>query len=84
MSSAGDALICDFGSSRMIAASRSLANLSSGLKGTPRYLAYELLVAPESSDGRLSGHTMKSDVWAFGMTIYVCLGMLWELGGKYG
>ncbi|KAL5504703.1 hypothetical protein ACEPAH_7366 [Sanghuangporus vaninii] len=64
VSASGDALICDFGCSRIIAASRSLANVSSGIRGTSRYLAYEL-VAPIPSC-----HTQKTDVWAFGMTVY--------------
>ncbi|KAL5504702.1 hypothetical protein ACEPAH_7365 [Sanghuangporus vaninii] len=64
VSASGNALICDFGCSRMVAASRSLANLSSGIRGTSRYLAYEL-VAPVPSC-----HTQKTDVWAFGMTVY--------------
>ncbi|KAL5512633.1 hypothetical protein ACEPAG_3286 [Sanghuangporus baumii] len=64
VSASGDALICDFGCSRIIAASRSLANISSGIRGTSRYLAHEL-VAPVPSC-----HTQKTDVWAFGMTVY--------------
>ncbi|KAL5483167.1 hypothetical protein ACEPAI_8396 [Sanghuangporus weigelae] len=64
VSASGNALICDFGCSRMVAASRSLANLSSGIRGTSRYLAFEL-VAPVPSC-----HTQKTDVWAFGMTVY--------------
>ncbi|KAL5532021.1 hypothetical protein ACEPAF_5585 [Sanghuangporus sanghuang] len=64
VSASGNALICDFGCSRMVAASWSLANLSSGIRGTSRYLAYEL-VAPVPSC-----HTQKTDVWAFGMTVY--------------
>ncbi|KAL5504701.1 hypothetical protein ACEPAH_7364 [Sanghuangporus vaninii] len=64
VSTSGDALICDFGCSLMMAASRSLANLSSGVRGTTRYLACEL-VAPLPL-----GHTEKTDVWAFGMTVY--------------
>lgn len=66
VSSSGDALICDFGCSRMITASQSLAKVSSGLKGTPRYQAYELL-----SEGGFKGYTKEADVWAFGMTVYV-------------
>ncbi|OCB88527.1 kinase-like protein [Sanghuangporus baumii] len=68
VSSSGDALICDFGCSRMITASQSLAKPSSGLKGTPRYQAYELL-----TDGGFKGYTKEADVWAFGMTVYELL-----------
>ncbi|KAL5522416.1 hypothetical protein ACEPAG_8432 [Sanghuangporus baumii] len=68
VSSSGDALICDFGCSRIITASQSLAKPSSGLKGTPRYQAYELL-----TEGRFKGYTKEADVWAFGMTVYELL-----------
>lgn len=66
MSPSGDALICDFGCSRTVAGSRSTAKLSSGVKGTLRYLACELVgISPTSR------YTEKTDVWAFGMTAYV-------------
>ncbi|KAL5480710.1 hypothetical protein ACEPAI_9650 [Sanghuangporus weigelae] len=68
VSSSGDALICDFGCSRIITASQSLAKPSSGLKGTPRYQAYELL-----TEGGFKGYTKEADVWAFGMTVYELL-----------
>ena len=48
----------------MISASLSMANLSSSPKGTTRYLARELIAAD-------AGYTRQTDVWAFGMTIYV-------------
>ncbi|EJD00914.1 kinase-like protein [Fomitiporia mediterranea MF3/22] len=63
VSESEDALICDFGCSRMIDASRSLANLSTGIKGTVRYTAYEVLV-------HSTQYSRESDVWAFGMTVY--------------
>lgn len=62
-------MINDFGLSRMFSASQSFsASLNSGgLNGTVRWMAYELFqledVEPE--------HTKASDVWAYGMTIYV-------------
>ena len=48
----------------MIITSMSLAKVTDGLKGTTRYLAYELL-KEESS------YTTQTDVWAFGMVLYV-------------
>ena len=67
VSNDGEALICDFGCSRMLAASRTLAQLTSDLKGTSSYLSYELVTE------RCMGHTKQSDVWAFGMTIFVSI-----------
>ena len=64
VSESGDARICDFGCSRMISASLSMANLSSSPKGTLRYLACELITGK-------TGYTRETDVWAFGMTIFV-------------
>ncbi|KAL5480686.1 hypothetical protein ACEPAI_9626 [Sanghuangporus weigelae] len=70
VSDLGNALICDFGCSRMVDSSRSYARLTSSVKGTSRYLAYELVVAPDLG-GEVSGsHTTKTDVWAFGMTAF--------------
>ena len=66
----GFALICDFGSARIEAASFSGAGPTSTLKGTCNYWAPELLGS--GSDGApLPSHSLKSDVWALGMTIYV-------------
>ena len=67
MSSDGHAKLCDFGVSRMVSASSSMANLSTGPTGTIRYLAYEFL----SGSSEEMMYTTKSDVWAFGMTVYV-------------
>ena len=53
----------------MLEASRSLANMSSGVRGTYRYLAYELVEIPDSS--KRPCHTKQTDIWAFGMTVYV-------------
>lgn len=55
----------------MVAASRSMANISSGIRGSSRYLAIELLTAPSQVCEGSTGHTTKTDVWAFGMTAYV-------------
>jgi serine/threonine protein kinase len=63
----GRALLCDFGSSRTLLASRSLAQMSSGLKGTINYLAPELI--DESNPH--AQYSKQTDVWAFSMTVYV-------------
>ena len=55
--------------SRMIAASQSLLwqTTAEHIKGTVRWLAVEYLKL-----GKLQNiHTKETDVWAFGMTIYV-------------
>ena len=63
----GVARICDFGISRMIAASQPFGetNTNTGIRGSVRWMSPELLF-----DGQAE-HSMESDVWAFGMTIYV-------------
>lgn len=67
VTSGGDARICDFGGSRIISASKSFVLPTTGLRGTSRYLSYELVVPSELN----KGHTKESDAWALGMTIYV-------------
>ena len=67
VSDSGDALITDFGCARIVDASLSLANPSSGPKGTMRYMAYELFAIGDGS----TSYTDKSDVWAFGMVLFV-------------
>lgn len=49
----------------MLTPSLTLAKLTQSEKGTVHFWAPELL-HPEGT-----GHTKKTDVWAFGMTIYV-------------
>ena len=66
----GSAMICDFGSARIEAASFSVAAPTSTLKGTCNYWAPELLSHDPNAD-MLPSHSTKSDIWAFGMTIYV-------------
>lgn len=56
-------MLCDFGVSRMILSSESLTTTSGGMKGSLRWMAPELL------DG--AKHSIDSDIWAFGMVIYV-------------
>lgn len=71
VSETGNALICDFGCSRLADSSRTYARLTSSVKGTSRYLAYELIVPLDTEKGFSGSHTLKTDVWAFGMTIFV-------------
>ncbi|OCB91670.1 kinase-like protein [Sanghuangporus baumii] len=69
ISDAGEPLLCDFGVSRMLEASRSYnfsSSLTGGLRGTIRFMSKELLQATESAPARYS---KASDVWAFGMTV---------------
>ena len=62
----GEPIICDFGISRIISASQSFGETSGHrVKGSVRWMARELLADPQSV------HSKESDVWAFGMTIYV-------------
>ena len=66
----GSAMISDFGTSSIEAASFSGAAPTSASKGTCNYWAPELL-GSEPREDRLSVHSSESDMWAFGMTIYV-------------
>ena len=66
----GSALICDFGSARIEVASHSISSPTLTLKGTCNYWAPELLSL--SPDGDVPPcHSIESDMWAFGMTVYV-------------
>ena len=68
VSSEGSPLLADFGVSRIIDMSSSPESPpSSGTaKGSTRYLAVELLEWTEDA----ARQNEKSDVWAFGMTVY--------------
>ena len=68
ISNTGLPLICDFGISRMLAATHSLDTTTSGqLRGSSRWMFVLLLSIGDSSPV----HTFESDVWAFGMTVHV-------------
>lgn len=70
MSSIGEPMITDFGLSQMISATQSImasTNHDGNVKGTVRWMAVELFDIEEGD----AGHTKASDMWAFGMTIYV-------------
>ena len=49
----------------MVAESHVLETLSNGVPGPPQYAAYELVT------GSTSKHTKATDVWAYGITVYV-------------
>lgn len=72
MSSAGEPMIGDFGLSHMMSATQTLVaatNHEGGVKGTVRWMAAELFDVEEGE----AGHTKASDMWAYGMTVYVSL-----------
>ena len=64
----GQAKICDFGTARILSASLSIGNLTPTEKGTILFWAPELVHASSNAP---TLHSEKTDVWAFGMTIYV-------------
>lgn len=66
-------LIMDFGVSRIMAASMSGMCKTSARsnKGTVRWTAIELFAYSEEPATESSIATEKSDVWAFGMVVYV-------------
>ncbi|OCB90803.1 kinase-like protein [Sanghuangporus baumii] len=72
VSQIGEPLICDFGISRLIAASHTMAGhglqgQSSTIRGSARWMSPELLLP----SGEHAVHSKESDIWAFGMTVYV-------------
>jgi len=70
VSSDRQALLTDFGISRMDALSAGYTTAS--IRGSVRWQAYEFFDL--KNDGSLSpSHTFKTDVWAFGMTVYELL-----------
>ena len=66
ISESGRPLICDFGISRMLNFSITLkTKTTNNARGTQRFMSPELLVG----EGK---NTKASDIWALGMTFYVC------------
>ncbi|KAH8115061.1 kinase-like domain-containing protein [Phellopilus nigrolimitatus] len=64
--------ICDFGISRILISSQTFGGTSSqnnGTKGSLRWMSKELLEICEPPNT----HSMESDIWAFGMTVYELL-----------
>lgn len=64
-------MLCDFGISHMILSSETLTSTTGGMKGSLRWMAPELLEGVK--------HNVETDIWAFGMVIYVCLCILEKL-----
>ena len=64
VSPSGQPLLCDFGISFMILSSQTLTSTTGGFTGSLPWTSPELLE-------NTTKHTVESDVWAFGMTIYV-------------
>ena len=63
------AVICDFGTSRIVNASLTLGRPSPSMSSTTRWLAFEAFHLEQASNEFV--YTKKMDIWAFGMTIYV-------------
>lgn len=76
MSKTDTPLIMDFGISHLLQSTATVETATTSTKGSIRWMAIELFKGPgqdvdetEENDGTV--HTTQSDVWAFGMTIYV-------------
>ena len=68
MSSDGRPVLADFGISRFVSVNGETAEAS--YEGSIRWMAWELMNELMMGSGRLV-HTKESDVWAFGMVVYV-------------
>ena len=68
MNSDGHPMLADFGISRFVSVNGEPAEAS--YEGSIRWMAVELIDELMSGSGRLV-HTKGSDVWAFGMVVYV-------------
>ena len=56
----GEAMLCDFGLSKLIAEDPSGLTTTKSIKGSTRYLSPELVLEEDPQ------HTLESDVWAWG------------------
>jgi serine/threonine protein kinase len=65
----GHPVLSDFGVSRLLISSKTIAGTES-LKGNARWMAPELL-EPADIARRHEFHTKATDVWAFGMVVCV-------------
>ena len=63
-------MLSDFGVSRLLVNSMTVAGTSS-LKGVMRWMAPELILPNEEIQMKHACHTKATDVWAFGMVVYV-------------
>lgn len=66
----GRAVLSDFGVSRLLVNSKTVIG-TTALKGVMRWMAPELIEPDEEVETRHACHTKATDVWAFGMVIYV-------------
>ena len=74
ISESGRPLICDFGISRWIEDPAPIGNTPSGLVGSLRWMAVEIVEMNwNNTDAEFpeQSNTVASDVWSFGMVIYV-------------
>lgn len=70
MSSEGRPMLMDFGVSHILSTGDPMIySLSAAPKGAVRWKAVELIY--DGEEERTIPHTKESDVWAFGMVIYV-------------
>ena len=68
ISATGVPQISDFGMSRMIGASQRIRQTTTGsIRGSIPWMAMELF---ESGESKVT-YTRETDIWAFGMTVYV-------------
>jgi serine/threonine protein kinase len=67
--SSGRPVLSDFGVSRLLVNSVTISGTTS-LKGAVRWMAPEL-IAPADTPSEHEFHTKATDVWAFGMVVYV-------------
>jgi serine/threonine protein kinase len=66
----GIPMLSDFGVSSIFAASQVISDTTT-LKGSARWMAIEFYTQMSSSSGMVVKANEKTDVWAFGMTVYV-------------
>jgi len=68
-----DVKVADFGISKIINASSTISP-QTPMKGTPRWMAPELMMsAPEADSERMKFYPLKSDVYSYAMTCYEIL-----------
>jgi hypothetical protein len=72
ISHSGIPMLSDFGVSRIMAASQ-VTTETTGVKGSTRWMAIEFMSIDGSSSSQSTTANERTDVWAFGMTVYVSL-----------
>ena len=66
----GRAVLSDFGVSRLLVNSKTVIG-TTALRGVMRWMAPELIEPEEEIETVHACHTKATDVWAFGMVVYV-------------